>query len=73
MKFVSKPDKSYCYDECGDGKRIFNDCDDGNLNNGDGCSSTCKIEEYFRCDFGGDTIKDYCWDSRAFTAKVSYD
>ena len=25
-------------------------CDDGNTNNGDGCSSTCTIEEYFTCD-----------------------
>lgn len=27
-----------------------NACDDGNLNNEDGCSSTCQVETYYRCD-----------------------
>lgn len=27
----------------------FSQCDDGNLVNGDGCSSICKIEVGFRC------------------------
>jgi len=33
--------------KCGDGKENpkSEDCDDGNTQNGDGCSSTCKIEE----------------------------
>ncbi len=32
-------------DECGDGvKGETEECDDGNLNNGDGCSSLCKVE-----------------------------
>ena len=43
--------KNYCLDECGDGKRVFVECDDGNLNDGDGCSSTCEIEENYKCDF----------------------
>ena len=25
-------------------------CDDGNTDNGDGCSSTCTVEDYFTCD-----------------------
>jgi cysteine-rich repeat protein len=30
-----------CIDICGDGKVVDNDCDDGNLINGDGCSNKC--------------------------------
>ena len=35
---------------CGDGLNygIF-ECDDGNLNDGDGCSSTCTIETGYQC------------------------
>lgn len=32
-----------CDDKCGDGFRIYVDCDDGNLIDGDGCSSLCKV------------------------------
>ena len=32
-----------CTEKCGDGKRYFVECDDGNNNNFDGCSSDCKI------------------------------
>ena len=35
---------------CGDSKwERFEDCDDGNLIDGDGCSSTCKIEADYEC------------------------
>lgn len=33
-----------CVETCGDGDNYNMECDDGNLNNGDGCSSTCTIE-----------------------------
>ena len=39
-------------DVCGNGIRPRNsaeECDDGNLANGDGCSSSCKIEIGFKC------------------------
>lgn len=37
--------------ECGDGflDRATESCDDGNIANGDGCSSDCKIESLFVC------------------------
>ena len=39
--------------ECGDGYRTLpEECDDGNINNGDGCSSTCRIEANFYCKRG---------------------
>ena len=35
---------------CGDGSLTFPEpCDDGNLNDGDGCSSTCMVEPNFVC------------------------
>ena len=36
--------------KCGDGiKDILEECDDGNTNNGDGCSSFCQIEVGYTC------------------------
>ncbi len=37
---------------CGDAKLYFSNdeqCDDGNLNDGDGCSGACKIETNYNC------------------------
>jgi cysteine-rich repeat protein len=34
---------------CGDGKLYELGCDDGNLENGDGCDYTCKVEANFTC------------------------
>lgn len=40
---------------CGDGILLYKmeECDDGNLQSGDGCSSTCKIEPGWTCDVPG--------------------
>lgn len=38
-----------CADKCGDGINITSQCDDGNTDNGDGCSSICQIESMFNC------------------------
>lgn len=43
---------SYCWlQRCGDGRKASTEeCDDNNLNNGDGCSSQCRIERpQFKC------------------------
>jgi len=42
---------SFCYPICGDGKIIANKeaCDDGNINDNDGCSSTCTVEPNYNC------------------------
>ncbi|MFO0557965.1 MAG: DUF4215 domain-containing protein [Polyangiales bacterium] len=45
---------SVCTAVCGDGMRVgpeaaMNGCDDNNMTNGDGCSSTCTIESGFTC------------------------
>ena len=62
-----------CTELCGDGflykienKPSTHQCDDGNSANGDGCSSTCQIEQDFSCtrqyqlSKESIPIKDYC-------------
>ena len=42
-----------CVTKCGDGiLTVDEDCDDGNPNDGDGCSSSCKVENGFICSNG---------------------
>ena len=42
-----------CEETCGDGRNSgLNECDDGNLIDGDGCSALCFIEEDFKCEGG---------------------
>lgn len=54
--------KSICVKECGNGKRASSEeCDDGNNENGDGCSSVCKNEAYFQCIGGSITSRDKCF------------
>ena len=38
-----------CTSRCGDGIVLDEDCDDGNLVDGDGCSSSCTVEPGFSC------------------------
>jgi cysteine-rich repeat protein len=44
-------DKLECEVHCGDGLRALSheSCDDGNTNNGDGCSSECTVEASYFC------------------------
>ena len=46
---------------CGDGRRAPSEgCDDGNGRDRDGCSSTCRIERYWKCSRPV-RILDYCF------------
>lgn len=50
MSGYSFDSNSSCLPTCGDGiLKICEDCDDGNLNDNDGCSSTCKLEDRYAC------------------------
>lgn len=45
---------SVCRPKCGDGWRVGSEgdgtgCDDGNLVDGDGCSSICRVERIYVC------------------------
>jgi cysteine-rich repeat protein len=42
---------------CGDGRKTTDEqCDDGGIAGGDGCSSTCRLEEGFRCTGSAPTV-----------------
>jgi len=50
-----------CKEICGDGKNYgMYACDDGNIENGDGCDKNCQIEEYYECKGGNRTDPDIC-------------
>ena len=50
-----------CVPICGDGlKHPSEACDDGNLNNNDGCSSSCQIELGYSCSGGSESSPDIC-------------
>ncbi|KAL4484834.1 hypothetical protein ABPG74_020011 [Tetrahymena malaccensis] len=52
-----------CHETCGKGYRFTDElqCDDGNLTNGDGCDSNCKIESNWKCQGGSSMSKDSCY------------
>jgi cysteine-rich repeat protein len=50
------------FSTCGDGfKTGFEECDDGNTDDLDGCSSICKHELGYFCDGGSPTTPDTCY------------
>ena len=51
-----------CSEICGDGIRVSSKigCDDGNLANGNMCSSDCAVETNFKCSGGSSTSPDIC-------------
>ena len=50
-----------CTEICGDGLNLGqHECDDGNTEDGDGCSKDCKLETGFVCKGGNATEKDSC-------------
>ena len=54
---------SSCIDICGDGFLVNSSasaCDDGNLVDGDGCSSICETETDYLCDSGSSTSASTC-------------
>lgn len=61
-----------CWEKCGisgklsvidipEGLGGYKACDDGNLINGDGCSSSCTVEKNFNCIGGAENAKDTCY------------
>ena len=54
-----------CTEICGDGLLMNTTssslCDDGNMVDGDGCSSTCKVEVKYRCENGSDSSPSACF------------
>ena len=61
-------------EKCGKGFRISEKipCDDGNLIDGDGCSSDCQVEEGFQCSGGSPQSPDLCMDATALEYDILY-
>lgn len=72
MTQAADPEFPGCVEICGDG---FNfgmlECDDGNLLNGDGCDSKCRIEKGWNCTGGSMLMPDTCFDIQQPTPKIS--
>lgn len=60
LYFTLNPTTQFCDEICGDGFLFTVLCDDGNTVDGDGCSSTCAVEDGWQC-AGGDAVsKSLC-------------
>ena len=61
---------SFCMEEkCGDGSKTRSEeCDDGDIEDGDGCDKNCKIEPGWECTvaeiWGNSTCKEVCGNSK---------
>ncbi|CAI2381489.1 unnamed protein product [Moneuplotes crassus] len=67
---------SVCTDICGDGFISINTllstyCDDGNNNDGDGCSSICEVESGWECTQGTSSTQSVCTSSNYTQTKCS--
>lgn len=51
---------TFCVEICGDGILYNMACDDGNIVSGDGCSSTCTVENNYTCINGTTTAPSVC-------------
>ena len=50
-----------CSPDCGDGRRLgTEECDDGDVTSGDGCSATCVVEPGWVCAGGSVRTNDTC-------------
>lgn len=62
-----------CLPRCGDALQAPEEgCDDGNLKDGDGCSSLCLVEDKWMCQGGSPTSASVCMISDAITMTVKY-
>lgn len=62
-----------CLPKCGDALKAPEEgCDDGNLKDGDGCSSSCSVEDKWMCQGGSPTSASVCMISDFITMTVKY-
>ncbi|MSR87034.1 DUF4215 domain-containing protein [Candidatus Peribacteria bacterium] len=65
---ASRSSIKYERSKCGDKLIISPEtCDDGNASAGDGCSSSCKVENGYQCTTGQPS---YCWDDGCGDGKI---
>ena len=61
-----------CDEVCGDGILYELPCDDGNLIDDDGCSSTCTVEPDFVCMNASTTTPSICSYNGTFSTSLEY-
>ena len=62
-QFTYNTQSSTCQEKCGDGMKFVLPCDDGNNNDGDGCSRDCHVEPGYTCAGGSATSLDNCFNT----------
>jgi len=62
---------SSCLLICGDGIVASEACDDGNVLSGDGCSSSCTVEDNYNCINGSLSSKSVCVYISDITVKLT--
>lgn len=60
-EFIFDPHTQHCFEYCGDGLKFVHECDDGNNNDGDGCSRDCQVEAGYTCTGGTPNSADQCY------------
>ena len=72
MKTPTDPFATKCVEIRGDGFNFGNyQCDDGNLQSGDGCSPTGTVEAGFACSGGSSLTADECRDAKSPEASIA--
>ncbi len=71
-----------CLEVCGDGVRYnstqapgllsYLECDDGNTEDGDGCDSTCRVEDNYHCSGGSFDSPDVCSHLKILECKITH-
>jgi len=65
---------STCVTSCGDGVKAGTEsCDDGSVNNGDGCSSACLVETGFTCTGSPSVCTPVCGDGKKVGTEICDD
>ena len=59
-----------CIEICGDGLLYELPCDDGNIIDGDGCSSACQIEANYGCTNGSSVSPNVCSYNGPFSVQL---
>ena len=59
-----------CIETCGDGRKFYDECDDGNTVSGDGCNSLCQLEQGWTCVNGSSTSPSKCYNILPSATKI---
>lgn len=61
---------SSCVETCGDGRKFYDECDDGNTVSGDGCNNLCQMESGWTCVNGSSISLSKCYNILPSATKI---